>query len=287
MFYISKRNRRAFGFFAAVALIIIVLPRVVMQFQEKNHFSVEEIEEFKDFKEQRDLFKVQSRTNYKKKKVRFHRPLSKFDPNVYSSKDWQKLGLSPKQADVVLKFSSRGLYSNDDLKKIFVINEDLYNLIKDSTFYPEKPTFSSVNIETKTKPGVAKLWIELNQASSDDLIKLKGIGPFFSKKIIEHRNQLGGFLSKKQLLEVWKFDEEKLSQIEDQIWVDPLQIQKLNINEVGVEILKTHPYISWNVANSIVKMRTQRGSFKSLEEIMDSQLISQDLFVKLKPYLTI
>lgn len=287
MFYISKRNRRAFGLFAAVALIIIVMPRVAMQFQKKKHFSIEEIEEFKEFKEQRDLFKVQSKINHKKKKVRFHRPSAKFDPNVYSSKDWQKLGLSPKQADVVLKFSSRGLYSNEDLKMIFVINEDLYNLIKDSTVYPLKPTSSLISDETKMSNSRTKLWIELNQASSEDLLKLKGIGPFFSKKIIEHRNQLGGFLSKKQLLEVWKFDEEKLSQIEDQIWVDPLQIQKLNINEENAEILKTHPYISWNVANSIVKMRTQRGSFKSIEEIMESKLISQDLFVKLKPYLTI
>jgi hypothetical protein len=63
-----------------------------------------------------------------------------------------QLGLSEKQAAVVLKFTSRGLKSNEDLQRVFVISDELFELIKDSTFYPtfEKPDITEKKTYTKT-----------------------------------------------------------------------------------------------------------------------------------------
>jgi competence protein ComEA len=89
------------------------------------------------------------------------------------------------------------------------------------------------------------------------------------------------------LMEIKKIDMEVFSKIEDQIWVDSDLLRKININQVEVEELKSHPYISWNVANSITKMRLQKGSFTKLEEILESALIDRELFEKIKPYLSL
>ena len=98
---------------------------------------------------------------------------------------------------------------------------------------------------------------------------------------------MGGFINKEQLLEVWKFDQEKLDIISPNITLNAALIQKININTAPVELLKAHPYIRWNIANSIVKMRAQIGTFKRIEDLKKSVLIHDEVFEKLKLYVTI
>jgi DNA uptake protein ComE-like DNA-binding protein len=45
--------------------------------------------------------------------------------------------------------------------------------------------------------------------------------------------------------------------------------------------------LNWNQANSIIKMREQRGRFNSIDEIKESVLIDEETFEKLLPYLTL
>ena len=75
--------------------------------------------------------------------------------------------------------------------------------------------------------------------------------------------------------------------IKDQIIVDQSLIRKIALNTVSIDELKIHPYIRWNIANSIIKMREQRNGFKSIDEIKESVLINEELFEKLKPYISL
>jgi competence ComEA-like helix-hairpin-helix protein len=92
---------------------------------------------------------------------------------------------------------------------------------------------------------------------------------------------------KEQLLEVWKMEPQKYEDIERFIEVDSRTIVRININTAVAEELKQHPYISWKIANSIVKLRQQKNQYKALEELKESHLIDEELFEKLKPYLTL
>ena len=47
-----------------------------------------------------------------------------------------------------------------------------------------------------------------------------------------------------------------------------------------------HPYIDYYLAKSIFTYRQKNGNFKSLEEMKTQTHIYNDLFTKLKPYLT-
>ncbi len=268
-----------------VSLAIVYTPRVYFLLRAEEPVTIESFpsEDYNHKPERESRRKNYERSSFKSKKAKYTRPTTKFNPNTYGKDDWIRLGLSTKQADVVVNFVKRGISSNDQLKKIYVLPGELFELIKDSTYYPEEKELSVA----QQKPVSTPKYVDINTATSDELISLKGIGPFFAKQIIKRREELGGFARKDQLLEVWKMDQEKYDLIESSIHINPEHISKLSINNASVDELKSHPYISWNVANSIVKMRAQIKEFKKVEEVMESVLIDQELFFKLKPYLSL
>ena len=283
--YVSKRNRRGVVALVVFSVIIIFLPRIAQLFNSDVvlDISTEDVQSFEKAKKNFQNKKRNYYTKYEKKK-RFSAPPRKFNPNEYSAEDWMNLGLSEKQVAVLLKFTKNGIRSNEDLKRIFVISDELYALIKDSTYYPERP-------KTEYTPKVAEekkvQKLELNTASVEDLENLKGIGPFFAKQIIKYRDRLGGFSNKEQILEVWKMTIETYDKLIPQIEIDKSKIRKLKINEVTPKELKNHPYLNWSQVNSIVKMRMQRTKFNAIDEIQESKLIDAETFEKLIPYLSL
>ena len=285
--YISKRNRRGLAALIALCFIIIFTPRILMFFEHPEiiTFSSEEITAFKKkHRYKKRYFSNHSYKNYEKKK-RFHLPPQKFNPNDYSKEQWMDLGLSEKQAAIVLKFSKNGLRSNDDLKRIFVISDELFALIKDSIYYPERPKIDYESKKVVEEKVIEKL--NINTATIEELESLKGIGPFFAKQIIKYRDQLGGFAKKEQILEVWKLTIESYETLTPQIEINKSGIKKINLNTITVEELNAHPYLNWSQANSIVKMRMQRTKFSDVNEIKESKLIDEETFEKLIPYLSL
>ena len=283
-FFVSKRSKRGVFIFIIISLLVVFTPRILFSLkQEETYFvSSEKIKEIKRSAFKSNYERKKYKSNYKKKN-RFKIPPAKFNPNMYTMEEWMHLGLSNKQAAVVLKFTKRGIYSNEQLKKIVFIPDQLFNLIKDSTIYPDKVDFTA---DTKKEIKIFSR-IELNGANQEKLEEIPGIGAFFAKNILKHRDRLGGFLRKEQLLEIWKFDIEKLNSIEQYIEVDSEKIRRIELNTISVEELKDHPYLNWSSANSIIKIRAQKGRFKSIEEIKESVLIDEEMFEKLKPYLTL
>lgn len=268
-----------------IGLVIALSPRVYAYFFSGNELTIsfEELRERNKQLVQNDL-KTESKKEPRKR--RFKVPNHSFDPNELSKSDWVKMGLSSKQADVVLRFTERGIYANEELKKIFVIPDELYSLIKDSTYYPSREKAHDHH-EFKNEPVKEEIMVDLSTCSKDELMRVPGIGDFFGRKIIEYREKLGGYKNVDQLLEVWKMDRDRLEKIRPYLEINDYQIRKININESDVDQLKLHPYISFAVANSIVKIREQKGKYSSVEGIKTSKLIDEELYNKLEPYLTV
>lgn len=277
---LSKRNRRGVIGLVVFGAALMFVPRVLAYFDDEVVYKVT-LEDIATFENEVANSAHKKRKSYKKntKHKEYKSPSKAFDPNDYSSEDWQKLGLSAKQAQVIKRFTERRIYSNEELKKIFVLPNELFILIKDSTFYKKKEIESP---ERRKKETV----INLNSASKEDLLSLKGIGPYYADKIVVYRSELGGFVNDLQLLEIWKFNEEKLDGIRSDIAITKEEIVQLNINTVSIDELRKHPYISYSVANSIVKMRTTNGQYKHVSDIKRSRLIDEELYEKIKDYLT-
>jgi len=278
----SKRSRRAIILFLLLFILLAIIPRLILFYTPNKpiKFNWKEKEIVQNFKPEKDNY---SRSSYPKKKFKI--PRAKFDPNKYSVVDWINLGLSKKQAEAVLKFGKYGFKSKEDLKRVFVIPKELMDIIIDSTFYPAKVFQNVANkvpiVEQKITP------IDINAASEEEMLTIKGIGPFFAKNIIKRRELLGGFITADQLLEVWKMTPEKIEEIKPYIQLTPDNVKKLNINLLTAEELKKHPYVNWNIANAIVKLRNQHGPFKSIYDLKMSVVLTDELFLKIKPYLTL
>jgi competence ComEA-like helix-hairpin-helix protein len=182
----------------------------------------------------------------------------------------------------VLKFTKRGIHSNDELQKIKFIPKQTFENIKDFTQYPTADN----EVANKQVVSSPKL-VNANEASEEELMKIKGLGPFYARQILKYQQQLGGFVRKEQILEVWKMTPEIYAQIQAQLSCETSTIRKLSINQATAEELQAHPYLNWNQANSIVKMRMQKGGFKSIEEIRESIIIDEETFEKVRPYLSL
>lgn len=282
--YISKRNRQGVYVLISICLLVVFIPRLIDLFAPEQSIVIESQEIAQLKKAFRDKDVNNKRPNHHQN--RFRVPPCKFNPNDYSLKEWMYLGLTEKQANVVLKFTKHGVGSNEELSKIFVISESLYQLIKDSTVYPTTVLFSKIRNSEVFKKEKFKP-IDINAASQSDIESIPGIGPFYAKNILRYRDRLGGFVRKEQLLEVWKMDEDKYLSIKEFIRVDPQSVNKIKLNTASAEELKSHPYLNWNIANSIIKIRERKGGFKSIEEIKESILVDEELFNKLNPYVSL
>lgn len=284
-FVISKRSKRGLLVLILASLGLIFFPRVYMFFQKEEAFVINS-EQIAEFERTHKKFEKRNYSNYYSKKKKYKAPDSKFNPNTYTLSDWINLGLSEKQSVVILKFTARGIYTEEDLKRIFVIPDVLFELIRDSVVYPERFQ-NTPNQESFKKQAKQITLINLNTADTTEFMKIYGIGAFYAKQIIRYREKLGGYLTKEQLFEVWKMTPEAYEKIKDHVFISEKDVKRININLVSIEELKVHPYLKWNQANSIVKMRMQRNGFKNIEEIKESVLIDSETYEKLFPYLSL
>ena len=286
-FYISKKSRRGLTVLFFLAFFIVLIPRLYVHFLrvdtiliKKPRITVETKTNNSKSKENKKKY------SKKKKKLVYRSPKGKFDPNEYTHEDWMYLGLSERQTNVIMSFLNHKIYTNEALKKIYVLPDTVYHLIKDSTVYPayifdEKETFVK-----KKSPSINTI-LELNTIDSLELISINGIGPFYASQIINYRNKLGGFYKREQLMEIWKMKEETCQILMESLIIDTSTLQKIHLNTVSFEKLKNHPYLSYSQANSIVKMRTQLGRFDSISSIKKSKLINDDTFLRVRPYLSL
>jgi len=214
-----------------------------------------------------------------------------FNPNGLPEADWKRLGLSEKQIKTIKNFESKGgrFHKKEDLKKIYGIKEQQYKTLEPyiqlAINKEEEKNSNSVFKDGKVEAAKSKkATVDLNTADSITLLTIKGIGPFYAKNIIKYRNLLGGFVAKEQLMEIWKFDQEKYASIEKSVEVDGTRAKKIKINSCSVEELK-HPYLKWNQVNGIVNYRQKHGKFKTIDEIKNTDLVDDETLRKLAPYL--
>ncbi|WP_316772149.1 ComEA family DNA-binding protein [Pedobacter frigiditerrae] len=218
--------------------------------------------------------------------------LFKFDPNKIDVAQWQKLGLSAKQAQSIVNYRNKGgkFYKPEDLQKMYTITPEKYQALLP---YIEIENTSFTNkFEKKTYPEATPyakkelVIVEINGADTLQLDEIKGVGAAFARRIANYRSKLGGFYKKEQLLEVYGLDSVKFAEIKDQVRIDIANIKKININTAEFEDLKNHPYLKHKQINAIVQYRKQHGKFNSVDDLKKVAILTPQIIQNLVPYLT-
>jgi DNA uptake protein ComE-like DNA-binding protein len=133
----------------------------------------------------------------------------------------------------------------------------------------------------------SKFIVNINLADSLHWRKLRGVGAKRSIHILNYKNALGGFVRISQVNEVFSISDSLFKSFERFLNIKDSSLVKININTCSVKQLKNHPYINWNLANSIVNFREQHGLFKLLEDLKKIHILDKKLYYKIVPYLTI
>lgn len=296
-FAFSKAERN--GVFVLVALIfmLILACQLYPYFLPAEHWDFSTYSGFIDSMEKvkQDQKEGRSRTSrdfdfsFPEQSVETSR-LQPFDffPDTMKTADWLRLGLTQRQAGMLEKYMLKGgrFRTRGDFKKMYCISEAEYLVLEPFIRLPEEQAERKFpHGERQAKSELPEVLAELNSAGEEDLLKLKGIGNYFARRIITYREQLGGYISKAQLLEIPKMDSARYLQISEQLSLNPLAVRKLSVNEASFESLSRHPYIGYNVALSLTNYRNQHGPFKELGDIRKSALVTEERYRRMSPYL--
>lgn len=279
-FKFTQREKRGGLILALVVIGLIIAPKffayktdpLVLELTEEEVQKVAQLED-KSKKAKQAKEKKQSYYTFEKQEKKVILPTEPFDPDTLSLDSWKKLGLSERQAEIMLTYRERieGFYNIDQLYSAYVLDSAKVNAWQPFLVFNRK------------KPVAKK--IEINTASAEELKSLKGIGEKLSERIVTYREKLGGFASVEQIAEVYGLSQETFQSIKPKLSCDPSKINKILINHIDIKELAAHPFFNYQMAKLIVNYRLQHGPYSSIDEMLKSKGLETEDVIKVEPYI--
>lgn len=151
---------------------------------------------------------------------------SSFDPNLYTEKDWQKIGFTSKQAETIIKYKKilGGKFtSKDQLRKCYVISDEKYiELEPYITFNTNNEQIEKKSEIKENKNSTIKTDIK-NKFNPNNLTKEEWIKLGFTEKqantILNFKKSLGGeFKNAQTLKRCYAISDDKFKEIEPYLY---------------------------------------------------------------------
>ncbi len=189
-----------------------------------------------------------------------------FDPNTVTVEELVRLGLSERQAEVILNYRNKGgsFRRKEDFARMYVVSDTLYQRLEPFIDIPK---------------------LELNKADSAALVTLKGIGPYYARRIIEYRERLGGFFDPQQLMEIEGIDSERYDGFAFSVEVDSSHVKYFDFWSLTKEELTLHPYVGSFAAKGILRYRSVTDTSQwSFSDLVRNNILTSDRCAKLSRY---
>ncbi|RYC50272.1 ComEA family DNA-binding protein [Flagellimonas olearia] len=214
-----------------------------------------------------------------------------FNPNYITDHKGYALGMSLEELDRLFDYRDENKYINsaEEFQKVTQVSDSLLNEIAPYFKFPAWAKTASV-IQKKSNQNSSEIYKveDLNQATAEELMRVNGVGPTLSKRIVKFRDRLGGFVVNEQLYDVYGLELEVVQRTLEQFQVlQPPVIKKININQAAEEELAQLVYITQDMAREIVLHRKRNGPFSSLDELVGVGAFPTDRIERIKLYLTL
>lgn len=182
--------------------------------------------------------------------------------------------------------------------------------VKTSSTANSKTTTTKVNATVATEAASERLYIDINSADADELLKLKGIGEILAEEILSYREKNGNFRNIEEIMNVKGIGEGIFADIRDSIYViDPVyektessvfeqeteteteyipildELAPIDINTADMEILMLLPHVDEDIACRIIDFR-EHTSFSNGYELLLINGLSQNEVSDILPYIT-
>lgn len=228
--------------------------------------------------------KIDSLKSIKNKPKKF--VVRPFNPSFLSGYRAYKLGLNTDEIDKLLRFRKRGKYINSAKQFQFVtgVSDSLLATLKPLFKFPDWVIAKQKN-KLKNKNSTITIK-DINTATAQDLVAIKGVGIKTANRIINYRNFIKGFSFKDQLYEVYYLDTIVADNIlkKFKIFEKP-KIKKLNINTATFKEILHLPYINYALTKKIMDYRDEVAEIKNLEELKKIEGFPLDKFNRIALYL--
>ena len=210
-----------------------------------------------------------------------------FDPNTVREDELIRLGFTPRQAAGILHYREAGAVFRraEDFSRCHTVSDEMYRRLESYIRIGADVRSRNAGVAGSSLRPETAAPLELNSADSAALVALRGIGPLTAGRIVRYRERLGGFARIGQLREIEGMTDENYRRILQQIWVDSSKIQKIDINFALPLQLRDHPYLPERVLNRLLKYRQLKGGWRSIRDLTEQHIISEQQAEKLSPYL--
>lgn len=230
-----------------------------------------------------DISNVGNQAGFLSREMSSKGPLFSFDPNTATYDNLIKLGLTGKETNTLINYRNKGgrFRIPSDIKKVYGIDE-----VQASKLIPFVEMATDTVVKARSNSfGQQKALLDLNTCDSASLVRLPGIGPVLSARIIKYRRLLGGFATINQLKEVYGLPPETIDRIKSRVYADSSAVLKIMINSADYKELSRLPYFEKYEVTAILKYRELKGKLISISDLVENKLITDEKAQKVICYL--
>ena len=199
--------------------------------------------------------------------------LFKFDPNFISEEDMYRLGFYTKQIESFIKMRNEGkkYYVKQDFAALYFVDDKKYKQLE-----------PYINIDLIKLLGHEAY--NLNTITAEELVSKIGMSDKDARKTIEMRTALGGFYSVYQLSDCG-IEYNLAKKYSEYLFVaSSFKINKININDISEDDLKSHPLFNAKQADVVIKYRAEKGRLMHIEDLRTLNRFDKNELKKIERY---
>jgi len=266
-----------FKFTATQRAGIFLLLLIIIGIQIAYFFRNVKVEEDKSLEKQEWLSLQSQIDTAKVEKANYKQTIYPFNPNFITDFKGYKLGMSTAEIDRLLEFRKKNLYVNsaEEFQALTKVSDSLLATMSPYFKFPDwvknkKQSKGSENYPSQAFAKKEKIpIIDINLASQEDLIKVYGIGPGLSERILKQKEALGGFISMEQMNDVWGLSPEVIEKLNAQFKIGVIpQVKKVKINDASAKELQLFPYFRYPLNKEIVTYRSMNNGIKNSDDLL-------------------